>query len=169
MDTSEKIVETYLRFCLKACTISNLKCSGNKEIDLLAIDKHGKRYHVEVSIKTRDEFAVLRGGDYRVVRDKARRQRHLTYFKDRKFNDPTIKRKLKDYGFTRNNYQKVIVSNGWENGIDRIARRYKIELWHIKDILQKLIHLMENERLFIQDDILRLFQLLHRTGIRIQL
>jgi len=38
METTEKIVESYCRYVKRWFTISNIKCQGQYEIDLLAID-----------------------------------------------------------------------------------------------------------------------------------
>jgi len=47
-ETTEKIVESYFRYCRDCATMTNIKCSAQHEIDLLAVDlKTGKRYHVE--------------------------------------------------------------------------------------------------------------------------
>ena len=38
METTEKIVESYCRYVRRWFTIPNIKCQGQYEIDLLAID-----------------------------------------------------------------------------------------------------------------------------------
>ena len=44
METTEHIVESYVRFVKKWFTISNIKAKGGKEIDILAVDKDGLNY-----------------------------------------------------------------------------------------------------------------------------
>ena len=51
METTEKIVEAYVRYVRRWATIPNIKCQGQFEIDLLAIDPIGlKRYHIESGV-----------------------------------------------------------------------------------------------------------------------
>ena len=54
METTERIVESYCRYVKGWFTISNIKCSGQYEVDLLAIealsDKRLKRYHIESGV-----------------------------------------------------------------------------------------------------------------------
>jgi hypothetical protein len=51
METTEKIVEAYVRHVKGWATISNIRCHGQYEIDLLAIDpKSLARYHIETSV-----------------------------------------------------------------------------------------------------------------------
>jgi hypothetical protein len=38
METTEKIIESYVRYVRRWATIPNVKCDGQYEIDLLAID-----------------------------------------------------------------------------------------------------------------------------------
>ena len=38
METTEKIIEAYVRYIMGWATIPNIKCKGQYEIDLLAID-----------------------------------------------------------------------------------------------------------------------------------
>src|SRR5438874_13037332 len=52
METTEKIVESYCRYVKQWFTIPNIKCRGQYEIDLLAVDttspKKMGRYHNRV-------------------------------------------------------------------------------------------------------------------------
>lgn len=48
METTEKIIEAYVRYVLRWATIPNIRCDGQYEIDLLAIDPITLgRYHIE--------------------------------------------------------------------------------------------------------------------------
>ena len=50
METTEKIVEAYVRYVKGWATIPNIKCHGQYEIDLIAIDLCNlDRYHIELS------------------------------------------------------------------------------------------------------------------------
>jgi len=51
METTEKIVEAYVRYVKGWATIPNIKCPGQYEIDLLAIDPLSLgRYHIESGV-----------------------------------------------------------------------------------------------------------------------
>jgi hypothetical protein len=54
METTEKIVESYCRYVKQWFTIPNIKCKGQYEVDLLAVDttspKTLHRYHVELGL-----------------------------------------------------------------------------------------------------------------------
>ena len=51
METTEKIVESYVRYVRGWATIPNIKCPGQYEIDLLAIDPLNLgRYHIESGV-----------------------------------------------------------------------------------------------------------------------
>jgi hypothetical protein len=61
METTEKIVEAYVRYVRNWATIPNVKC-GQFEIDLLAIDPvQFDRYHIETSVSVSAGFAKLTG------------------------------------------------------------------------------------------------------------
>jgi len=48
METTEKIIECYVRYVLRWATIPNIKCDGQYEIDLIAIDPlNCEKYHIE--------------------------------------------------------------------------------------------------------------------------
>jgi hypothetical protein len=51
METTEKIIESYVRYVRRWATIPNVTCEGQHEIDLLAVDPvtHDK-YHIESSV-----------------------------------------------------------------------------------------------------------------------
>lgn len=60
METTEKIVEAYVRYLKGWATIPNIKCSGQYEIDLLAIDpKSGERFHIESGVSISRSYGKL--------------------------------------------------------------------------------------------------------------
>jgi len=62
METTEKIVEAYVRYVLNWATIPNIRCKGQLEIDLLAIDPVKlDRYHIETSVSSSSAFSRLTG------------------------------------------------------------------------------------------------------------
>jgi len=54
METTEKVVESYCRYVKGWFTLPNIKCKGQYEIDLLAIDASDpydlERYHIESGV-----------------------------------------------------------------------------------------------------------------------
>jgi len=46
MEPSERIIDIYLKTKLKAFVISNIKLQNNKEVDFIAIDVNGLKYHI---------------------------------------------------------------------------------------------------------------------------
>jgi hypothetical protein len=62
METTEKIVEAYVRYVKRWAIIPNIRCDGQFEIDLLAIDPVTlRRYHIETSISGAQGFSKLTG------------------------------------------------------------------------------------------------------------
>src|SRR5262249_32719706 len=60
METTEKIIECYVRHVLRWATIPNIKCDGQYEIDLIAIDPVNlERYHIESSVSASKGFSRL--------------------------------------------------------------------------------------------------------------
>jgi hypothetical protein len=118
METTEKIVEAYVRYVRGWATIPGVRCAGQYEIDLLAIDPVKlTRYHIETSVHGA-AFAKLTAKPFdplllkKRVRAPAMR-RTLGFFIERKFNAPEIIKRLAQFGFKRNAYRKVVVTLGW--------------------------------------------------------
>lgn len=60
METTEKIVEAYVRYVKRWATIPNIRCDGQFGIDLLAIDPVTlARYHIETSVSGSQVFSKL--------------------------------------------------------------------------------------------------------------
>jgi hypothetical protein len=60
METTERVVEAYVRYVKRWATIPNIKCMGQKEIDLFAIDPRTcERYHIETSVSISSGFSAL--------------------------------------------------------------------------------------------------------------
>ncbi len=76
METTEKIVESYCRYVKGWFTISNIKCSGQLEIDLLAVeassDKGIKRYHIESGVSISVAYSKLTAKQFSPERLKKR-------------------------------------------------------------------------------------------------
>lgn len=75
METTEKIVESYCRYVKGWFTIPNIKCPGQYEIDLLAVDTSNpsfKRYHIESGVSISGAYSKLTGKPFSQERLKKR-------------------------------------------------------------------------------------------------
>ncbi len=164
METTEKIVEAYVRYVKNWATIPNIKCDGQYEIDLLAIDPiRGSRYHIESGVSVSGGFSKLTGDIYSpdILKQRtkqASQRRTLGYFRDRKFSAPGILDKLTDYGFKKGNYECVIVSWGWTDEAQKQADEAKIKLWDFREIMIEIANSAKG-RTYFTDDTLRTLQL----------
>lgn len=171
METTEHIVESYVRHVLGWFTNSNIKAKGGKEIDILAIDKKGKKYHIECGVTHKKHWALRASpsaNDFLFERKKTKdvkRWRHrnsVDFFIKEKFNDKRVIKRLKDFGFN-NNYKKIIVA--WqvaENEVHEYARKKNIEIWELKYKVNDLIESLGET--YYSDDILRTLQLVKKAS-----
>ena len=173
METTEKIVESYCRYVKGWPTIANIKCGGQLEIDLLAVDVSSTadilRYHIECGVSISGTFSKLTGNAFSEERLKQRseaapQRRTVGYFAKRKFGSKEILTELERYGFKRNNYKKVIVTWGWEPEAQIQAIRERITLWDFRDILKDLLESFRHKSSYFTDDTLRTIQLLIKSG-----
>jgi hypothetical protein len=167
-ETTEKIVEAYVRYVKGWATIPNIKCKGQYEIDLLAIDSiTGKRYHVESGVSISEGFSKLTGEAYsfnllKQRTKQASQRRTVGYFRDRKFSSPEILAKLAEYGFRNMNYNRIIVSWGWTDDAKKQADTAGIELWDFRTIMVDIANKAYGREYFT-DDTLRTLQLLVKS------
>jgi len=168
VETTEKIVESYCRYVKGWFTISNIKCSGQYEIDLLAIDTSSdeglKRYHIESGVSISVAYSKLTAKPFSPEELKQRtkqagQRRTLGYFRDRKFRSIEVLSELKKYGFKEGNYSKVIVTWGWEEEAKRQADREGIILWDFRDMMKEIAETFRVTRTYFTDDTLRTIQL----------
>lgn len=89
METTEKVVESYCRYVKQWFTIPNIKCRGQYEIDLLAVDTTNPgelgRYHIECGVSISGSFSKLTANEFSEERLKRRveaagQRRTLDYF-----------------------------------------------------------------------------------------
>jgi len=165
METTEKIVEAYVRYIKKWATIPNIKCSGQYEIDLIAIDlKNGRRYHIECGVSVSGSYSKLTDKPYsqeelRKRNQQAGQRRTLGYFVERKFSSPGVVDTLKEYGFRPGSYTKVIVSWGWTDEAAVEAERLGIELWDFREIMSEIAESIKGKKIYYTDDTLRTLHL----------
>ncbi|RJP34299.1 MAG: hypothetical protein C4536_03000 [Actinobacteria bacterium] len=173
MQTTEKIVQSYCNYVLGLATIPNVKCdSGQYEIDILAVDPkiYGKegRFHIECSIHITSGFSKITAIEFSEEKLKERVQKpkqrmSIGFFIERKFDVPEVLAKLKQYGFKKGQYRKVIVADGWTEEAEAIAKKRGILLWDFNQIVMALAKECEKSSKYFDDDALRTIQLLLRA------
>lgn len=168
METTEKIVEAYIRHVKRWATISNVRCEGQFEIDLLAINpKTLDRYHIETSVSGSQNFSKLTANAFdaallkeRVHKPKMRRT--IGFFIHNKFEPEAIKNRLLEYGFQPGNYSRVIVTWGWTDEAKAAAHKDAIHLWDFREIMSEIADAIRDKRTYFADDTLRTINLFVR-------
>jgi len=172
METTEKIVEAYCRYVKNWFTLPNIKCEGQHEIDLLAIDVIApveiSRFHIESSISISNVFSKLTAKPFalELLHDRVQQpaqRRTVDFFAERKFGAPHILAKLETYGFRPGNYRKIIVSWDWMREAEARATAQGIELWGFRDILNEIASISSGKPTYFADDTLRTLQLFQRA------
>ena len=173
METSEKIVESYCHYVKGWFTISNIKCAGQYEIDLLAVeispDERLKRYHIESGVSISGAYSKLTAKPYSQKELKERvkqagQRRTIGYFIERKFGAGEIISELEKYGFKQGNYSRIIVTWGWDDKAKEQADREGIILWDFRVILNEIAEFCRDTKAHFTDDTLRTVQLFMRRG-----
>jgi len=165
VETTEKIVEAYCRYIKNWATIPNIKCSGQFEIDLIAVDPNtSDRYHIETGVSISGSFSKLTAKSFSTNQLKTRTQqagqrRTVGYFAKRKFGAKEIVNKLKEYGFKKGQYSKVIVTWGWTLEAKSQADEFGIILWDFRRLLAEIGESFSEVRTYFTDDTLRTLQL----------
>ena len=165
METTERIVEAYVRHVKGWATIPNVRCAGQNEIDLIAIDPVSlARYHIEVSISISQGFRKLTAKPFDPEKVKQRvhqasQRRTIGFFAERKFGAPTVVERLGEMGFKAGKYTRVIVTWGWEDGAAKQAKAAGIELWDFRSIIQEIAGRIRGSSEYFADDTLRTLNL----------
>jgi hypothetical protein len=165
METTERIVEAYVRYVKGWATIPNVRCDGQNEIDLIAIDPvSDARYHIEVSISISQSFRKLTGAPYDARKAKervhqAQQRRTLGFFVERKFTPATVVGKLGEMGLTAGTYERVIVTWGWDEAAASQAAAAGITLWDFRDLIREIRYAVSGSRAYFADDTLRTLNL----------
>jgi hypothetical protein len=169
METTEKIVEAYVRHVRGWATIPNVRCDGQYEIDLLAVDPVTlDRYHIETSVSGSKVYSKLTAKDFnplllkeRVQKPKMRRT--LGYFIEHKFGTPAVVARLRDFGFEPGFYTKVVVSWGWTDEAKAAANAEQIQLWDFRELMREIADSIQGKRSYFADDTLRTIGLFARA------
>jgi len=165
METTERVVEAYVRYVKGWATIPNIKCEGQYEIDLLAIcPQRLRRYHIESGVSVSGSYSKLTAKPFSEEALKTRvkaagQRRTIGYFLERKFGHPNVLKRLAEYGFTEGRYVRVIVTWGWTEGAEAVAREQKVELWDFRDIMREIAAAFRTKRTYFADDTLRTLHL----------
>jgi len=165
METTERIVEAYVRYVKGWATIPNVRCAGQNEIDLVAIDLVSlARYHIETSISISQGFRKLTAKPFDPEKVKQRvhqasQRRTVDFFVKRKFDAPTVVERLKEMGFRDNKYTRVIVTWGWTGEAADRAVEAGIELWDFRDIIREIAETIKGSRVYFSDDTFRTLNL----------
>lgn len=165
METTERIVEAYVRHVMGCATITNIRCDGQNEIDLLAINpKTMARYHVEVTVSISSGFKKLTAKPFDPEKKKQRihqagQRRTVGFFEDVKFGKDTVTNRLSDYGFEPGNYTKAIATWDWTAEAEEQAAAADIELWDFRRMISDLADDVKKNRSYHTDDTLRTLSL----------
>jgi hypothetical protein len=165
METTERIIEAYVRHVKGWATIPNLRCAGQNEIDLIAIDPVSlARYHIEVSISISQGFRKLTAKPFDPEKAKERvhqasQRKTVGFFAERKFDVPTVVERLGQMGFKPGEYAQVIVTWGWEDEAAQQAKAAGIELWDFREIIKEIAGTIRGSREYFTDDTLRTLNL----------
>lgn len=165
METTEKIVEAYVRYVKGWATIPNIKCPGQYEIDLLAINPvTSEKYHIESGVSISSAYSKLTAKPFNEEDLKTRgktagQRRTVGYFSERKFGAAPILETLERYGFYKGKYDRIIVSWGWKKEAEAEAMRQNIKLWDFKFILEEIASTFQKDKTYFMDDTLRTLQL----------
>lgn len=169
METTEKIVEAYVRYIKGWATIPNIKCQGQYEIDLLAIDPvKSKRYHIETMITIAGGFKKLTNNPFsleelRQRRHAAEQRRTLGYFVKRKFGPQQVINKLSEYGFRNGKYKKIIVTWDVADGVVEEAKNLNIEIWLFPKLMRGIQEAVRGNHHYYPDDTIRTIHLFDRA------
>lgn len=168
METTERIVEAYVRYVKGWATIPNIKCGGQKEIDLFAIDPvSGERFHIETTVSISQNYRALTtneyvDGDHKVRGKAARARRTLGFFLKQKFEAPGVRAALAKYCKDAP-HRKIIVIWEWGEGVEEVAAAHDIELWNFRDLMREIADLGRHQRTYFGDDTLRTLTLFIRA------
>ena len=170
IETTEHIVESYVRHYLRWFTNSNIKAKGNKEIDILAVDSLGNRYWIECGVTHKKSWALKSRAtekDFQGIERKHgmkmawRHKNSVDYFIKHKFDDSRTQERLKDFGFKKGNYQKIVVC--WQvkdKEVIEYAKKHGIEIWLLKEKMKDFMQDIGES--YYNDDILRTLQLVRK-------
>jgi len=161
VETTEKIVEAYVRYVKGWATIPNLRCAGQKEIDLFAIDPAtDERWHIETSVSISGGFSKLTNdpyepGEHKVRVKAAGARRKLGFFMAEKFLPEAVAVRLGAYGCKEGCVRRAIVTWDCKPGVVEAARDLGVEVWLLPDLMRKIAEEGRKGNIYFGDDTLR--------------
>jgi len=176
METTERIVEAYCRYVKEWFTLPNIRCAGQHEVDLLAVDLHGadepERYHIECGVSISGAFSKLTAKPFSADRLHHRvhapeQRRTIDFFIEHKFAPLAILETLRRHGFEPDRYTRVIVSWGWTKEAGERALKESIVLWDFRSILREIGEAFRHTRSYFTDDTLRTLQLFAKASAEV--
>ena len=152
------IIEKYFQEVMHCFTMTNIRCKGGKEIDILATNpRTGRKYHIESRVSTtfklREQATKRKGG--------APYRDGLDYFKKEKFEHSAVLARIKEL-LGDKDYEKVLVVHDTEEPRDALIQKalekYGIRILLMKDIIADLKE--EAEVRGSRDDVMRFVELI---------
>lgn len=168
METTERIVEAYVRHVRGWATIPNLRCGGQKEIDLFAIDPvTDERWHIETSVSISSGFSKLTNnpyapGEHKVRVKSAGARRKLGFFMAEKFLPDAVNAKLAEYGCQEGGIRRAIVTWDCKDGVVEAATELGVEVWLLPELMREIATLARAGKEYFSDDTLRTITLFAR-------
>jgi len=140
--------------------MTNIKCKGNKEIDLLVINPQTlQKWHVESRVST--TFNLRKNATY--TKSGTCHRNGVDFFIKEKFNHPAIREKIVEIFGREEYYQKTLVV--WDISDNSIVpwskTQYDLNICFMDDFLNELMRkrVLRGSR----DDILRTVELLQES------
>jgi predicted Zn-ribbon and HTH transcriptional regulator len=138
--------------------MTNIRCKGGKEIDLLAIDPvDSKKFHVEASVGTSPSFKVKEKDTY--TSKGVPRKIGLDYFQKQKFEHPKVRDKVREFFGDAEDYKRILVV--WDVASENVFKRAKnfgFDIWLMDELLTFLLEASGTKG--ARDDILRTVELM---------
>ncbi len=166
MEPEVHIIEKWFQEIHGCFTMTNIRCKGGKEIDLLALNPlTNQRYHVEARVSTTFPLCLVESK----TKSGKPNKNGVDYFAREKFNHPFVLEKVKEY-FGENKYEKLLVvySIKYHEKCKTIDERneffvkadekYGISVALIGKIIKSLSR--NGETMGSRDDVIRLIELI---------
>jgi len=128
LEPEVSLIEKYLQTVRKCFTMTNIRCRGQKEIDLLAINpRTEEKFHVESSVWINRRL----------------NSSSLAKLVDKKFNDLRVKEKIGEF-FGKSDYKKWLVVSPQDVNpqLDKYAGNLGIEIQYIEVMVRMIMRKM---------------------------
>jgi len=169
METTEKVVEAYVRYIKGWATIPNLRCKEQREIDLFAIDPVSlQRYHIETSVSIAGSFSKLNTKPFdpqhlKIPVKAASARRTFGFFLHHKFDCDAVAEKLASYGCDKATTRRIIVT--WDATPEALetAGQMGVGVWLFPALMQEIAIMARAGKSYFSDDTLRTLTLFARS------